>query len=220
MAMAEGNYRLVFDLRAFILSIWEDPKDIELIDSAIKLAAKELAKCHRWTALLSLSSYWAQVRDTALFDVCFGKVKVVELRATLMEIGWEGIVCAIFAQLELPLPSSTALKKTRRDSRQQPTTISLSTASSIAIPPTGRAPRPPIREAPSYRDVLDFFDANEDLRWLAAVWRACVEGDTSRLTELKEADYAGYEAYRGCLAGSNWYFKLPFPFILSTSSLP
>lgn len=212
MAMTEGHYRLVFDLRAFIVSIWEDPKDIELIDSAIKLAAKELVKYHRWTAFLCLSSYWAQVKDTALFDVCFGKMKVDDLKAMLMEIGWEGIVCAIFGQLEMPLPSSSALKKTRRDSQQA--TFSLSTASSIAIP-TGTTQRPAIRDNPSYREVLDFFDANEDLRWLSAVWRACVEGDTSRITELKEADYACYVAYRDCLATSNWYI-LSFYLLIRT----
>lgn len=147
--------------------------------------ARLLVRNHRWTSFLALSRGWARDDVTKLFDECFGKSTKTDIKSLLDDIPIQSRVCAVYAQLDIGLPTiedarrhmrSQSISPPLRTSSVQPSPVQISSTSLNSIPTSESADQ-----------VLAFLQSIEELREEALLWSIALYGDTTALSELAES---------------------------------
>jgi len=158
------------------------------------MAARKLTRQHRWLALAQLSKAWNPTDTTALFDDCFGKMSESEFARVKDALPLEHRIAAVFAQLEIPLPTLESTRRARnslvestpslhasasrpasRIGSDQPTPVNMS---STALNSVHLSEEDPLELVISYLDSIDALQEE------SLIWRILIFADHASISRL------------------------------------
>lgn len=166
-------FALLGSIRHLLPSIGT-PGAAEAADGAVRAAAREMVRLHRWAAFHQLSLVWDAADPAALFDDVFGKLPRDALDALLCGAPLEARVAAIYAQLDMAVP---AFSRTT-----QPPSPSLCTVGGASA---GKHPHSPPGTPEA---TIRFMESIDGLQEEALLWRIALFADAAAIAGLKGAN--------------------------------